>query len=96
MARADDLLYHKTRGDIAREAMRLIDIELNAMSLAIDKRVMLEITSAGFISPDTALQAWYEKQAVEKLLAKLLKLMRHGKSASEKLTPHMEGTSDAA
>lgn len=77
-------------GTAASSALELMGAEIEALAAAVDRRVYSAM-EAGTLTPDVAVQAWAEKLAYFKLLQRLGRTERVGRSAARRLTPVLNG-----
>ncbi len=77
-------------GKAIAAAMPMLEHELGVMEQALEKRIFALI-DAGTFSQQQALDAWLEKRAYARLLRRLTKHIRAGSTASERISPYMDG-----
>lgn len=90
MSEFDRDLDATLRGRLAGGTLNIVEETLNILNRRVDQRVMVLLGSGKGLTPEQAMQAWYEKFAVEALRTKLEQLSEGGKSAAQRLTPKME------
>lgn len=74
----------------AKAALDVLSDDLFGRSKTIDLKVFNEFEHNRLITPEAAMQCWYEKYAVWKLLKDLEQKLRAGQSAGRILEPHLK------
>jgi len=78
-----------SRGLAAGSLVHLLEEEIGKLQREVDGRVETQMATGG-LTPEVALQAWYEKMAYRRLLKRLTTTADLGRVASEQLSPQME------
>lgn len=78
----------------AKAALDVLSDDLFGRSKVIDMKVFNELEHGRQITPDAALQYWYEKYAVWKLLKDLEQKLKSGQSAGRVLEPHLQSVEE--
>lgn len=83
-------MEHVIRGRIAGSSLQALEPILYDLEARVDRRVMKQLAAGKGLTPDQALQAWYEKFAIVQFREQLQKLANSGQSAGIRLAPKME------
>jgi len=87
----DQDLEATLKGRLAGGSLNIIEETLDVLEARIDQRVFDVLkTGRGFLSPEHASQAWYEKYAISALRDKLRHLAQRGNTAAKRIAPQME------
>lgn len=92
----DKLLDLVERGRTAGAVGQLFEEALAEAEAAVDRRIFGLLMTGAPISPEGAIQAWYEKYAYRRLRGILSQQKAAGVSAARRLSPGMELTVGAA
>lgn len=77
---------HVQQGKAARGLADFLGAELDRLDREADKRIYRLLMRNEAVDPQLALQVFLEKYAMHKLAQDLLKLMRAGESAGERIS----------
>lgn len=78
----------------AKAALDILQEDLFGRNRAVDLKVFNEFEHGRHISADAAMQYWYEKYAVWKLLRELEQKLKAGQSAGRILEPHLSAVEE--
>jgi len=80
-------LHIEALGAAGAEALRIVGETLEQMRGNVAKNVLKEIDKPGGLLPNVAVQAWMQLYGIEKLHARLNKVIRSGAKAAERVAP---------
>lgn len=86
----DRELENVIRGRMASNSLGFLEPILFEMEDRVDRRVFKQLVAGKGLTPDQALQAWYEKAAIVQLRERLQQLANSGKSAGRRVQENME------
>lgn len=86
----DDALLAIRQGQAAGQALGYAAEHLEQLAAAVDTSIFTKLQAAHVLTPDEAIQAWFEKYAYYRLARKLQQTVRIGKTTAERIAPALD------
>lgn len=91
--RLDRLFVSRQRGEIAEVTLKQVGGDLDALEKACENRIY-SLIAKNALTPELALQAWFEKSSITSLRRRLTNQRQQGRLANKHLEPFMGNGED--